>query len=921
MLLGRVAQTTDIPENFPWRSLFDSHPQPMLVYALESRLILFANPAAERLYGRSQSDLQQMAIWHLVTESAQEQPSEAPALLQAGKAWHMQNDGSWMPADILSFLLEHAGLCAGVICVQWSARQQLRPTHGAARLKTSQPCGRHASGPGTCRYWTGIFAQHKQLTQEYQSVFTQIQDGVFLLWVTENGNLRFGRSNPVYQQLSGKTELVGSSPSQLSGPLSGALLEHYSHRCLETAQVVEYEECFESADELCCWHTVLTPVSERGEVNYLIGVVRNLSDMRRAETEIRSREQQILQLTRHIQGAFFQFSFDQSGAIEMLYTSPGLAELLGVPAGQAGLSGSELFGMFQDLDRERLFGLLRRAEDALQSVRLDMRVSHSQRWLHINATPELREDGRMLWHCFSSDVSGRKQAEAKLQESKRLLEISNLKLQQISQQMEAASAAKSEFLANMSHEIRTPLNGVIGMSDLLLQTQMQAPQRKYTEIIRASGSALLELVDDILDYSKIEARKLKLEAIPFELDSLLGKLGELMGLRACERGLELLVRADPEIHSRLIGDPNRLRQVLLNLLSNAIKFTEQGEIKLDVHLKAESAEQLTLLFQVTDTGIGILPEAQAGLFSPFTQADSSTTRKYGGTGLGLAICRQLTELMGGQIGVRSQLGRGACFWFRLTLPKAELLPNSQPSKPKFRRVLILQPNQTARNWLLYLLSSWGFEAHAAQPADELAKVWDLVLYDESLELPAGLAGDPVCVMMAYPARFERLAVQASDWLAKPLQTIELRKLVYETVEKKPMLPPSLLSARNPARILIVEDNPINQLVIKTIIENLGYIAEQADNGRKALDMVACHAYELILMDCQMPEMDGYMATRLIRTGHSPCSEIPIIAITAHAMVGDREKCFAAGMNDYLSKPFTPETLAMMLSRWLSVQDN
>lgn len=506
---------------------------------------------------------------------------------------------------------------------------------------------------------------------------------------------------------------------------------------------------------------------------------------------------------------------------------------------------------------------------------------------------------------------------------------------------EAASRAKSEFLATISHEIRTPINAILGMANLLLDTSLDRQQRDWVQTIRYGGEVLLNLINDILDFSKIESQKLELEEMPFSLLQLVEELLDLMAAQAQSKELELMAWVDPALPATLVGDPNRLRQILANLLSNAIKFTPQGEVVVTVEAQEQDpqAQVQWVSFQVQDTGIGIPPEKQDRLFKPFSQVDSSISRQYGGTGLGLAISQRLCQLMGGAIGVESQPGQGSTFRFRIPLkrPDQELLPTAAPDPCLAgKRVLLVEDNASQRQLLSRLLSAWGMEVTCCALAAEAqaavrTRPFDLALLDATLPDRDGLTlaadlqtAQPRLLPLVLTGRNFISTADPLPTLAKPVKASQLRKLLLELVGEKapsslsssPAAPPSIwdatLASRYPLQILVAEDNPVNQKVIRLMLERLGYRPDIVGNGLEAVQALRLRPYDLVLMDMQMPELDGLSATRRIRAELPPERQPRIVVLTANVFSEGRAAAEAAGVDGYLTKPLEPAALVRVL---------
>ncbi|MFO7556214.1 MAG: response regulator [Desulfobacterales bacterium] len=655
------------------------------------------------------------------------------------------------------------------------------------------------------------------------------------------------------------------------------------------------------------------------------------------------------------------FETDATG--ECLYTNSSWQEIFGVSLIESLTRDWREF-LHPD-DRELVSVQWAQTLTNLKSFSRDCRIitaKNEERWIHLRSSPVFSDNGTR-YTGTATDITDRKRSEVELKKAK--------------DAAEAANIAKSEFLANMSHEIRTPMNGVIGMANLLLDTDLGPEQREFTETIRKSADSLMTIINDILDFSKIEAGKLALDIIDFDLRVTLEEVSELMALKAYEKKLKFASIVHHEVPSLLRGDPGRLRQILINLVGNSIKFTDTGEVTLETTLDEEDTRWTVIRFSVSDTGIGIPEKGKDRLFKSFSQVDGSTSRNYGGTGLGLAISKQLAELMGGCIGVDSKEGQGSTFWFTVALEKQteDNEPWMMAEDIRKKRILIVDDNPINRQVFREQLISWGCRygeaSSGAQAIDELRTAqeirdpFEIAIIDmqmpdmdgealgRNIKKDPNLAGTLLIMVSSIGTRGDvaRLKdIGFAAYLTKPIKQSQLYDCLNTTsrmwkekiqAQDMPIVTRYSLNEdkKRRVRILLVEDDVTNQKVALNILRKFGYRAEAVGNGQEALQALTKVAYDVVLMDIQMPVMNGYAATRRIRELElkaqsekfnkkdpkdrsasefqflAQSGRIPIIAMTAHAMKGDREKCIAAGMDDYTPKPINPQELLEKIEKW------
>ncbi|MFQ5583697.1 MAG: response regulator, partial [Calditrichia bacterium] len=722
------------------------------------------------------------------------------------------------------------------------------------------------------------------------------------------------------------------------------------HALKNNGYLSDYEVDFidKAGNEVPCSLSVRIVTDDRGKPSKIVGTMRDISERKKSERILRESEEKYRDIFENANDLIQ--SVDGEGKI--LYVNRRWKEVLEYTDEE--VENLNLMDILHKDHVSECMNLLRNLSESGEFSGVEtVFVSKSGKEIYVegNVNAQYMDGAFIASRGIFRDITERKQAEEVIQRAR--------------EEAEAANRAKSEFLANMSHEIRTPMNGVIGMAGLLLDTNLTSEQREYAEIIKNSADSLLMLINDILDFSKIESGKMDLEILDFDLRTTMEDMNDMLALRAKKKGLELACLIEPEVPSLLRGDPGRLRQILINLVGNAVKFTHKGDVTIHIKLEDEDDERATIRFEVKDTGIGIPAEKLGKLFQAFTQADASTTRKYGGSGLGLAISKRLVHLMGGEIGAESEEGRGSTFWFTISLEKQPpqassgiLHEENIPVSLKGIRILVVDDNSTNRQVLSYMLESWGCR-HSEVPDGRTAlekllqavqkkDPYRIAILDMQMpEMDGEMLGkeiksqhelqDTALVMMTSigergdTPRLEKIGFSA--YMTKPVKQSQLYNCLITVLAQRseqPGINKRIVTRHTVAenikhsfRILLAEDNIINQRVAIKMLEKFGYRADAVANGAEAVKALETIPYDLVLMDVQMPEMDGFEATQHIRgTGKNGNGStvlnpmIPIIAMTAHAMKGDREKCLAAGMDDYISKPIHPQELSDTIARWI-----
>jgi PAS domain S-box-containing protein len=783
---------------------------------------------------------------------------------------------------------------------------------------------------------------HEESRALLQSVFASVDLGVFVVDVAAGGDFRFMAINPAYERLIGipATEVRGRVPRQLVPLIPAEMAECLRvnfKRGAEAPRPIEYEEPFFVRGRLLWLHTRLTPVRDAsGNVVRLVGRSLDITERKAVELRFQSLTERLQLATEAAQIGIWDYDLVQG---RMVWDKR-MHALYGLGALEFGGTFAAWRERIHPADAARVEREVREAIELRKPLSSSFRIAWPAGELreiracaHVQRNPAGRAV-RMVG--VNWDVTAERRSQAEMIKARDEAQKLNLQLgqaleraNQLACEAAAATVAKSEFLANMSHEIRTPMNAVIGMSGLLLGTELTAEQREFAETIRSSGDALLGLINDILDYSKIESGRLELEKNAFILRECVESAVDVLASRAAEKRIDLIASVDHDVPAQVIGDVTRLRQVLVNLLSNAVKFTARGQVFLCVATQPGRAGLARLRFAVHDSGIGIPADRMDRLFKTFSQVDASTTRQFGGTGLGLAISRRLVELMGGRIWVESAEGQGSVFYFEVEMGSVEGTSlDSDAARMGLlagRRVLIVDDNATCCRVLCQQCVAWGMMPRAVSSGIEALAVlaqdegFDVALVDREMPGMSGveLAGEirrarrtmglPIA-FLTWPGQVrEPVELTAAGTLHKPIKTRALLELLLSIVQgpsNRTSVAAAVhapLAVTHPLEILLAEDNPVNQRVATLMLQRLGYRVDVAGNGREALAAIDRKSYDLVLMDVQMPEMDGLQATREL-CARARERRPRIVAMTANASTADREQCFAAGMDDFLSKP-------------------
>jgi len=895
-----------------YHALFQASADGILIADRETGMFRYANPAACRLLGYSEAELTIMGVADI----------------------HPKDDLAWVVAEFEAQVRGDKTLAAGVPCLRKDGAIVYADINGVGMSVDGRVCNAGFFRDITERKRTEEALRESE--ERFRAIFQTAQDSIFI----KDRALRYSFVNPAMERLFDRSasELVGRTQAELFGEASKEYHQAIDSRVLAGETMAE-DNTLPVQGTPRTFHVVKVPMRDpAGQIIGLCGISRDITERKRAEQALREAEEQ------------FRLLFAATPLPTFLWDLETLQylEVNDAAVSHSGYSRDELLRM-------RVTDLL--PPEAAPAVLSQMQVLRTQSHDRGQGRHRLK-DGRVVEvevdaHALHfrgrravlgviQDITERKRAEAEILAAK--------------EAAEAANRAKSDFLATMSHEIRTPMNAIVGMTDLVLDTDLSRQQRDDLNTVKASVDSLLNIINDILDFSKIEARKLDLECIEFSLKDSVDGAVKSLGVRAAEKNLELVCRYERDVPAAVRGDPGRLRQVLVNLVSNAVKFTEHGEVMVQVAKLSETAKDVQLHFSVSDTGMGISREKQKAIFEPFTQADASSTRRFGGTGLGLTISSQLVEMMGGRIWVESELGKGSTFHFEVRLGMAE--PVTERAAPldtaclQNMPVLVVDDNSINRRILAEMLSWWGMSptltagAAAAlasmQEAQAAGKPFPLVIVDaqmpgmdgftlaERIKLDPRLAGAIIMMLTSGgqrgdAARCRELGVSA--YLTKPIGESDLLRATLQVLGKgepaarqaQLVTRHSLGEGRKRLRVLVVEDNAVNQILAKRLVEKQGHSAAAVASGREALEALERGTFDLVLMDVQMPDVDGLEAAAAIRQRERHTgAHLPIIAMTAGAMQGDKERCLEAGMDAYVSKPVNVSELFTAIERVMTL---
>ncbi|HEX2855063.1 MAG TPA: PAS domain S-box protein [Opitutaceae bacterium] len=782
-----------------------------------------------------------------------------------------------------------------------------------------------------------------------QSIYSTVDLAIFVVDASAEGEFRYVEVNPAFERLTGipGTEIRGRRPQDLvpivSPEMAASLRVNY-RRCRDAAVSFEYEEAITWRGRRMWWLTRLTPVTNAdGQVVRLIGRSLDITERKTIELRLQMTTERLQLATEAGQIGIWDYDLSQ----QRLQWDERMLALYGMSEEEFDGTLETWLGTLHKDDREGVLQVYRDALDGAQPFNTAFRITRPDGTMrYIRACAHVQRDAAekpLRVVGVNWDITIERQAQDEIVRARD-------EAQRFAREASAATQAKTEFLANMSHEIRTPLNGVIGMSGLLLGTELTAEQTEFVETIHSSGDSLLGLINDILDYSKIESGRLDLEQTPFDLRDCVETALDVLAVRASDKNIDLVYWIDEDVPAAISGDITRLRQVIVNLLGNAVKFTESGEVFLEIKKVSQTTTgRFKLHFAVHDTGIGIPADRMNRLFKTFSQVDASTTRQFGGTGLGLAISKRIIDLMGGRIWVESMPGKGSTFQFEVEVPGVSLptgiaKPHLSGHVPALagRRVLIVDDNATNRRILCLQTVAWGLAPCAVSSGAEALRLlaqgepFDLGIIDMQMPHMDGhqLAAEmrrthspaklPLLMLTSLGQSRAPAELGIAACVSKPIKPAALFNLIGEALPgpkdhrlaAAAKAPSEALGVQNPLTILLAEDNPVNQRVALLMLKRLGYTADVAGNGLEAIAAIERRSYDLLLTDLQMPEMDGLQAAEEICRRWPVGTRPRIVAMTANAATSDRDQCFAVGMNDFISKPVRLDDLRAAIERTL-----